>query len=60
MIALFEQASVSRDAQVKAFAEKTLPALREHLKHAQHAQSTIGGPTSTSGAAPPSPEPAPK
>ncbi len=56
MIALFEQASVSKDAQVKAFAEKTLPALREHLKHSQHAQSTIGGPTSTSGAAPPTPE----
>jgi len=60
MIALFEQASVSKDAQVKAFAEKTLPALREHLKHAQHAQSTIGGATSTSGAAPASPETVPK
>ena len=60
MIALFEQASVSKDAQVKAFAEKTLPALREHLKHAQHAQSTTGGATSTSGAVPPSPETAPK
>ena len=60
MIALFEQASVSKDAQVKAFAEKTLPALREHLKHAQHAQSTIGGAISTSGAAPASPETVPK
>jgi putative membrane protein len=60
MIALFEQASVSKDAQVKAFAEKTLPALREHLKHAQHAQSTTGGGTSTSGSAPARPETAPK
>ena len=60
MIALFEQASVSRDAQVKAFAEKTLPALRGHLKHAQHAQSTTGGAASTSGAAPARPETAPK
>jgi putative membrane protein len=59
MIGLFEQASVSKDAEVKAFAEKTLPRLREHLKQSQHAQSTTGGAASTSGAMPPKPETAP-
>ena len=49
MIALYEQAAQSNDAQVKAYAEKTLPALREHLKLAQQAQTAVGGPTSTSG-----------
>ncbi len=57
MIALFEGASVSKDANVKAFAEKTLPTLREHLKVSQQAQAAVGGPTSTSGSAP---APAPK
>jgi len=39
-IALFERASNSKDADVKMFADKTLPALREHLKLAQEATST--------------------
>ena len=38
-IALFERASTSKDADVKMFADKTLPALREHLKLAQEAAS---------------------
>jgi putative membrane protein len=38
-IALFERASNSKDADVKAFADKTLPALREHLKLAEDAVS---------------------
>ena len=38
-IALFERASSSKDAGVKMFADKTLPALREHLKLAQDAAS---------------------
>jgi putative membrane protein len=59
-ITLFEQASVSKDAEVKAFAEKKLPTLREHLKHAQHAQTTVGGASSTSGTVPPKPQAPPK
>jgi putative membrane protein len=59
-LTLFEQASVSRDDQIKAFAERSLPTLREHLMHAQHAQSTTGGATSTSGNAPARPEAVPK
>ncbi len=49
MIALYEQAASSKDAQVKAYAEKTLPTLQEHLKMAQQAQAAVGGATSTSG-----------
>jgi putative membrane protein len=49
MIALYEQAAKSKDAQIMSYAEKTLPTLREHLKMAQQAQSAVGGPTSTSG-----------
>lgn len=61
MIALYEGASVSKDAAVKAYAEKTLPTLREHLKQSQQAQAAAGGATSTSGASPTSePRTAPK
>jgi putative membrane protein len=52
MITVFEQASVSKDPQIKAFAEKTLPALREHLKQSLQAQAVVGGATSTSGTKP--------
>jgi putative membrane protein len=48
-IALFERASKSKDAEVSAFAEKTLPALREHLRMSKEAQ---GATTSTSGTKP--------
>ena len=48
-IALFERESKSKDADLRAFAEKTLPTLREHLKMAKEAQ---GGTTSTSGTKP--------
>jgi putative membrane protein len=62
MIGLFEQASKSKDAQISAYAEKTLPVLREHLTHAQKAQAAAGGAASTSGtesAKPNQPENAP-
>ena len=52
MIALYEGASVSKDAAIKAYAEKTLPTLRAHLKQSQQAQAAVGGATSTSGASP--------
>ena len=48
-IALFERGSTSKDADVRAFADKTLPALREHLKLSQEAASgkaqTAGSPS---------------
>lgn len=34
-VKLFEKASKSKDADIKAFADKTLPTLREHLQAAQ-------------------------
>jgi putative membrane protein len=52
MITLYESASVSKDAAIKAYADKTLPRLRSHLKQAQQAQAAAGGATSTSGAPP--------
>jgi putative membrane protein len=42
-ITSFEQRAASgSDADVKAFASKTLPALREHLKLSQDIQATLG------------------
>jgi putative membrane protein len=52
MIGLFAQAAKSADAEIKAYAEKTMPTLREHLTHAQKAQAAVGGAASTSGSAP--------
>jgi putative membrane protein len=40
----FEMAAKSGDPAVKAFAEKTLPSLREHLKMAQDAKAGAGMP----------------
>lgn len=41
-IAAFErEAKDGRDADVKSFAEKTLPTLRQHLEMAQQAQKTV-------------------
>lgn len=47
-IALFEKASKeARDPEVKAFATKTLPNLREHLQMAQSMQAATGATTSS-------------
>jgi putative membrane protein len=40
-VAEFERASKSSDPDVKAFAAKTLPTLREHLKMAKQVQATL-------------------
>ncbi|MCI8211338.1 hypothetical protein AUC61_17565 [Pseudomonas sp. S25] len=43
-IELFEkEASDGKDAELKAFASKTLPVLKEHLKHAQALAEKHGG-----------------
>jgi putative membrane protein len=48
-ITAFERTSKSAsDAEIKAFASKTLPTLREHLKMAENAQRAVGGPSPTS------------
>jgi putative membrane protein len=39
----FEQAAKSSDADVKSFAEKTLPTLRDHLQRAQELKRTLAG-----------------
>jgi len=41
-IADFTSASKSKDAEVKGFAEKTLPALKDHLQHSEQLQGTLG------------------
>lgn len=42
-VALFEKASTdSDDAELKAFAEKTLPTLKHHLKAAEDLQASLG------------------
>jgi len=38
----FDQAAKSADAEVKAFADKTLPTLRDHLQRAEDLKRTIG------------------
>ena len=50
-IALFEKGSKSADAEISAFASKTLPTLREHLKMSQEALASSK--TSTSGSTAP-------
>jgi predicted outer membrane protein len=35
----FERATQSENPQIRAFAERTLPKLREHLQHVQQLQS---------------------
>jgi putative membrane protein len=44
----FEMAAKSPDADVKAFAEKTLPTLREHLRLAQETHKAVGSMTRSS------------
>jgi putative membrane protein len=52
MIALYEQASKSKDAQIRAYADKTLPTLKEHLSEAQKAATAVGVMSTTSGTKP--------
>jgi putative membrane protein len=42
-IVLFERASRSLDSDIRAFAQKTLPALREHLKLSEEALAAAAG-----------------
>lgn len=43
-VALFErQAASGRDADLKAFAQKTLPTLRQHLEHVQGLSASVSG-----------------
>jgi putative membrane protein len=47
-VAEFEkEAKSGKDADVKAFAAKTLPTLKEHLEMALKAQRAVGAATST-------------
>jgi putative membrane protein len=42
------QASSGADADVKAFAAKTLPTLKQHLQHVQDLSKTVGAKKTTS------------
>jgi putative membrane protein len=44
----FEMAAKSTDPDIKAFAEKTLPTLREHLKMAQDTSKAVSSTTRSS------------
>ena len=56
----FEMATRSPDADIKAFAEKTLPTLREHLRLAQEIHKAVGSTMRSSKAIdPPAPANAP-
>lgn len=62
-IELFERAAAeSADADVKAFASRTLPTLQQHLAHARELQASIEGaprrPEDSTGQAPAQPAPA--
>lgn len=41
VVNLFEDAAGANDPQIKAFAEETLPTLREHLDHARKIYATV-------------------
>jgi len=49
----FQTAAKSSDADVKGFAEKTLPTLREHLRMAQEVHKSLGSMRSSTAAEPP-------
>jgi putative membrane protein len=51
-IALFEKAAKSSDSEIKAFADKTLPTLREHLKMTEQAAAGTAGTSGTSKSGP--------
>lgn len=43
-VALFEKGAASADSDVRAYAERVLPILKDHLAHAQRLSRTVAGP----------------